>query len=82
MALANAFFGRYTPDPARPLVGHAIRREGGSGLSELPEFKPDLFPWHIERGKSRPRPLLRPRTEMALITRAPMDFAPGTFCLF
>jgi hypothetical protein len=42
VALANSYFGRYTPDPARPLAGHAVRREGGSGLAEAPEFKPDL----------------------------------------
>lgn len=42
MTLANSYFGDYTPDPKRKLVGHGIRREGGVGKAEAPEFEPDL----------------------------------------
>jgi hypothetical protein len=35
MTLANEYYGTYTPDPASPLRGHGIRREG------LPEFPDD-----------------------------------------
>jgi hypothetical protein len=42
MSLANAYYGSYAPDPSRPLIGHGLRREGGSGPEGPPEFRPDL----------------------------------------
>jgi hypothetical protein len=42
LALANAYFGSYAPDAANALVGHGIRREGGSGAMAAPDFQPDL----------------------------------------
>ncbi len=42
IGLANAFFGSYAPDPSNALVGHGLRREGGSGPPESPFFRPDL----------------------------------------
>lgn len=42
LALANSYYGSYQPDPKNPLVGHGLRREGGTGRREAPYFAPDL----------------------------------------
>jgi hypothetical protein len=34
MTLANEYFGTYTPDPAHPLQGHGIRREGSPAFPD------------------------------------------------
>jgi hypothetical protein len=42
LALANAYFGSFAPDPTNAVRGHAIRREGGGGDPSSPYFRPDL----------------------------------------